>query len=126
MDTDTLVWIIVAVVIVLAMVAVVVMALRKKGEQELEDRREQAGELRQQASSTAPDVTDAQLRAEEADAKASLARTEAQRADEQAEAAKHRLAVEEAGQENLLRDADRVDPDVDHRSADDTGGSHRA
>ena len=126
MDTDTLIWIIVAVVVVLAMLAVVVMALRKKGEQELENRREHAGELRQQATSTAPDVTEAQLRAEEAEAKASLARTEAQRADEQAEAAKHRLATEEAGHEDLLRDADRVDPDVDQRGADDTGGSHRA
>jgi hypothetical protein len=136
MDTDTWIWIIVAAVVVLALLAVAAVAMRKKQQIKAEQRRVHADELRHQATATTPNVTEAQLRAEEADAQASLARTEAQRADEQAALERQRLAAEEAQREDLVREADRLDPDVDHtadgyapgeaRPTDDGGPTHRA
>lgn len=136
MDTDTVIWIIVAVVVVLALLTLAALAIRKKQARDAEQRRGQAQELRQQATSTAPGVTEAQLRTEEADAEARLMRTEAERAEQRAAEEKRQLAAEEAQREDLIRDADRLDPDVKHRSkdyrpgdpgpTDDSGGAHRA
>ena len=117
METDTLVWIIVTVVVVLAAAALVV-ALQKKRERERELRREQAGQLRQEAVSATPDVRTAAERLHHAEARAELAHVEARRADDDVVEAKRVLAAEEAQREDRLREADRVDPDVNTRAKD--------
>lgn len=137
MDNDTVIWIIVAIVIALVLLALVAMAVRRKQQRDADDRRVHAEQLRQRVTATSPDLTEAQLRAQEAEAQARLARTEAQRADQRAAEEQQRMAAEEAHREDLVREADRVDPDVDHRAEDyspgvddprpddATGGTHR-
>jgi len=107
-------WIILAVVVVIAIVAIVAMANKKRTEQH----RVQAEELRTQANSQAGGLTESQRAADEARAQAELAQAEAERAADRARAAEQGHQVEQATYEDQLREADRVDPDVDTRSAD--------
>lgn len=136
--SDTVIWIIVAAVVVLAVLAVLVLAIRAKQRKDVEHRRADAEELRRKATAAGPDLTEAQLRAQEADAQSQLAAREAERAEQAAEEERQRVAAEEAHREHLVREADRLDPDVDH-AADDyrpeadgprptngSGGAHRA
>ena len=116
MDTDTLIWVIVAVVVALVILAAVAMALNGGSKKRQADRRAQARHLRHEAEATTPSLSEAQLRASEADAQAQLARAEAERVERQAESERRRLAAEEAQREELVREADRIDPDVDHRA----------
>jgi septal ring factor EnvC (AmiA/AmiB activator) len=55
-------------------------------------------------------------RAAEAEARAEIARGEAERAEQRAAEARQGMHVEEARQEDVLRKADALDPDVDHRA----------
>jgi FtsZ-interacting cell division protein ZipA len=109
-----LIWVIVAVVVVVAIVAIVMMANKKRTEQ----RRTEAEALRTDASTHAGGLTESQRSAEEARAQAELARAEADRAAERAAAAEQGHQVEQATYEDKLREADRVDPDVNTKSAD--------
>jgi hypothetical protein len=109
-----LIWVIVAVVVALAIVVIVPMANKKRTEQH----RVRADELRSEASTQASGLTESQRAAEEARAQAELARAEADRAAERAEAAEQGHQVEQASYEDKLREADRIDPDVNTRSAD--------
>jgi FtsZ-interacting cell division protein ZipA len=109
-----LIWVIVAVIVVIAIVAIVMAANKKRTEQH----RTQAEELRTEASTQAGGLTESQRSAEEARAQAELAKAEADRAAERAAAAEQGHQVEQATYEDKLREADRVDPDVNTKSAD--------
>lgn len=112
-----LMWVVAAVVVVivvLAVAALVVSMLRRKQA----ERRHQAQALRAEAAGGSGSIAESQRRAEEARAQEERARHQAEQARERAEAARQRLLVDEAHQEDRIREADRVDPDVDTRADD--------
>jgi hypothetical protein len=109
-----LIWVIVIVVVVLVAVALVAMT----GKRRTEHRRERADALREEASTQAAVLPETQREATELRAKADLARTEAARAEEQAASAEQGHRIEQASYEDKLREADRLDPEVDHKAAD--------
>ena len=111
----TWVWIVIAVVVVLAVVGLLVMAANKKKQ---EQRRTQAGELRTDAHAQSASVLDADRQARDAEAEAARARAEAEAAERQAAEAGRARDMERATHEDQIREADRIDPDVDHRSDD--------
>lgn len=111
METDQIIWIVVAVVVVLAIVAALVMMSRKRRQSRSEAARNRAGELRQDAASGAAGVETSRSEAHQARARADAAEARAAEAEE-------RAAMEEAAVEDRVREADRVDPDLDHRSDD--------
>jgi hypothetical protein len=63
-------------------------------------------------------VLDADRQARDAEANAARARAEAERAERQAAEAGRARDMERAAHEDQIREADRLDPDVDHRSDD--------
>jgi uncharacterized coiled-coil DUF342 family protein len=81
-------------------------------------RRTRAEELRQEASDHAARLPESQRETEELRAKADLAKAEAARAEERAANAEQSHRVEEAGYEDKVREADRLDPDVSHQADD--------
>jgi hypothetical protein len=109
-----LIWLIVIVVVVLAAVALYAATSKRRTEK----RRERADALREEASTHAATLPESQREAEEARAKADLARTEAQRAEQEAATAEQGHRIEQASYEDKLREADRLDPDVDHKAPD--------
>ena len=102
---------IVVVLVVVAAVAWAVMGNRRK-----EAHREQAMELREDAVQSTAAIDASRREAEEAAARAEVARAEAERAEQDASLAQQGVVQEEARVEDRLREADRVDPDVDTRS----------
>jgi hypothetical protein len=108
-----LIWVIVIVVVIVAIVAIVMMNKKRT-----EQRRIEAEGLRTEATTQAGGLTESQREAEEARAQAELARAEADRAAERAATAAQGHQVEQASYEDKLREADRVDPDVNTKSAD--------
>jgi hypothetical protein len=109
-----LTWLIVIVVVVLVVGAIVALTGKRRAVQ----RRERAAELRDEASGHAAELPKTQRQAEELRAKADLARTEAARAEEQAADAEQGHRIEQASYEDKLREADRLDPEVDHKAGD--------
>ena len=129
MYTDTLIWIIVAVVVALVVIGLLVTLMNRKKQRQHEAR---AAELRQDAAARTPVVEEADVRAKEAQVEADRARYEAQKAEARAQQAQQARVVEEAELEDQLREADRLDPRVDTSAGDyrpqppQSGGSHRA
>jgi hypothetical protein len=80
--------------------------------------RAHAEELRTQAATQSSDLEESHRRTREAEAQAQLKQAEAERAAREAEQARQGHTVEQARQEEVLREADRVDPDVNHRADD--------
>ena len=115
MDSDTVIWIVVAVVVALLILGLLAALINKK---RTEQRKAQAAALRQDAQSRAPDLDEADVRAREAEVEAERARLEAERAQSRAMEAEQVRAAEQAGYEDRIREADRVDPAVDTRSSD--------
>jgi len=114
-ETDQIIWIIVAVVVVLALLALLAaLARKRKATQD----RHHAESLRQEAHSHQGMVQQEELRAREAEAEAERKRVEAERAESAATEARQAHLQEHARVEDQVREADRVDPDVDHRSED--------
>jgi FtsZ-interacting cell division protein ZipA len=109
-----LIWAIMIVVVIVVVAALVSVTGKRRSGQ----RHERAEELRQEATSQAAGLSESERQAEELRAKADLARSEAQRAEEQAANAEQGHQVEQAGYEDKLREADRLDPEVDHRAPD--------
>ena len=112
-DTTALILVIVAIVIVLAVIALLL--ARTKGR---ERRTREARELRTHAAGQATDVEYAQREAAARQAAAEQAREQAELAEARAVEAQQGLAHTEARQEDVVREADRIDPSVDHRSDD--------
>lgn len=112
MSLWTIVLIIVIVLVVLGLLA---WAVQRKKKQQARIR---ADELRSKAADTHTDVHLQDAKAREAEAEAQRARAQADRLE--AQAREERIAHEQvrAQQEDHLREADRLDPDVDHSGAD--------
>ena len=123
MNTSTIVWIIVLAVLLLLVIGLFAFVMNKR---KTEHNRARAEEIRTQAVTQTGDLTEAQRRAQEAEAQAQLKRAEAERAEERAAQAKQGHVMEEAHHEDRLREADRIDPDVDHRADDYAPGSTTA
>jgi uncharacterized protein HemX len=124
MKTSTVIWIVVAVLVVLALAALAVAASRKRKERQVAAQRTQAEQLRTEAATvSARDAAQARVEAKEAEARAERLRLEAQRAQESAAQARQGYDVEQARVEDRIREADRVDPDVDHETRSYEGGT---
>ena len=107
---------IVIAVIVLVVVAVAAYVIRKK---DREANIAKADELRAQAATRAQSsLPPAQDKAAEAEARAEEARAAAERAKAEADEARVTASQAEAEHESQVRDADRLDPRVDHTSDD--------
>ncbi|WGL51317.1 hypothetical protein P5P86_15285 [Nocardioides sp. BP30] len=122
---STIGWIIVAIVVVVLLVALAMWA-RSRRHQKLSAR---AAELRTEAQQHTSEIGSHRHQAKEASVRADAARLEAERAQREADEANTALAQEEALHEDRLREADRLDPAVDHKADDyhpTSGGSHRA
>lgn len=107
--------IIVVIVLAVLLLAGLIAASTKRKKQEVA--RERAGELRHEAT-----VSDTTRREQEAQARATAAEAERVRAEAdklEARAQQDRTAYDQtlAHQEDRIREADRLDPDVDHRDA---------
>jgi FtsZ-interacting cell division protein ZipA len=109
---STIGWIVVAVVIVVVVLALLAL-WRAQHRRTLAAR---AQTLREEARSHAPEVGQNRLEAHEAQVRADAAHLEAERARRDAEAAKTALAQQEAADEDRIREADRLDPAVDHEA----------
>ncbi len=109
-----LIWVIVVIVVIVIAALIVSLTVKRR----TAHRRDSAEQLRQEATSQASSLTESQRRTEELRAKADLAKTEAERAQEQAATAAQSHRIEQATYEDKLREADRLDPDVNTRSGD--------
>ncbi len=122
MSGMTIVVLVVVVVVVAVAAALVAMLLQRRN---TERKHAQAAQLRSQAAAQSGSLSDSRRRAENADLEAQDARIEADRARAEAEQAEARaaearqgMAMDEAVTEDAVREADRLDPDVDHRADD--------
>lgn len=111
----TLLIVIVAIVLLVAVVAALVLNARKK-----EQRREQAGDIRADAERAASGTASQGDQVRATEAAAEQARTRADRLEAQAREERTAYDQARAQQEDTVREADRLDPDVDHRSKDYT------
>ncbi len=123
-------WIIIILIVlaVLLAAALVWSAMKRKKDQV---GRERASELRSEAATSAAAKQEQEARAREAEAEAERVRAQADKLEAQAQEQRTSYDMTQARQENAVREADRVDPDVDHRSkeyAPDLDGTpgHRA
>lgn len=114
MDTGTIIWIVIAILVVAALVGLF-LAMKRRREAK---RREHATEIRHEAAAAAPDIRESELHAQEAEARAERARLQAESADQDAARARQGVDAERAEFEDRVRTADRVDPTVNHRSSD--------
>lgn len=114
MDTEDIIWIVVALLVLAALVGLL-MAMKKRKDAH---RHEQATGLRQEAAAAAPNLRESELEAQEREARAERARLEAERAEREAAEARQSVAAEHAHVEDKVRTADQVDPHVDHTSSD--------
>jgi FtsZ-interacting cell division protein ZipA len=114
MDSTALIILVVVVVIALAVVGLVV----ARGTKKREAARAQAEELRSDPVASGAGVHDANLEAQRAAEEAERLRREAEQAEAQARKAEQGVTVEQARQEDQLRQADRVDPDVNPKADD--------
>ena len=122
MSGMTIVVLVVVVVVVAVAAAIVAMMLQRRN---TERKHAQAEQLRSQAAAQSGSLSDSRRHAENADVEAQHARIQADRARadaEQAEAraaeAREGMAMDEAVTEDTVREADRLDPEVDHRADD--------
>lgn len=112
MDTDQVIWIVVAVVVVLAIAALALMLMRRAQHTKNVERAERASELRTEAHQHAQVLPDAQLHAQEERLQAEKLRLEAERAQERAHEAETGYLQEAATHEDRLREADQIDPNA--------------
>jgi flagellar basal body-associated protein FliL len=110
--SNTLAVILVVVAVLLVVAVVAVLLTRTKGK---ERRTREAYELRTQAAAQSVHVEETQHTAASQRAAAEAAREQAELAEARAAEAERELAQTEALQEDTVRDADRLDPSVDHR-----------
>lgn len=122
MDTGTIIWIVVAVVVIAIVAGVVMTAQRKR---RLEQDRHRATELREEAKAHTGQAEHSDLAAREAEAEAELARAQAEQAEAQATEARRDNLHDEARVEDHVREADHIDPDTDPSTPPEPGG-HRA
>lgn len=117
----TTAWIIIIIVVLVAAAVVAWWVTQQKKNKQ----HEHAEHLRQEAHEHAAVIPQVQDNAKEAEAKAEVARLEAERAAREAQEAKVAATQQEAVHEDRLRTADEVDPRVDTSSDDYTGTGTR-
>jgi hypothetical protein len=108
----------VIVVVVVALLALLAVSLRRRS---AGHRRGVAEGIRTEASGQVRDVRRAQHAASASEADAELARARAEEAELRAEEARRTADQHQAGYEDHLREADRIDPDVDEQAVDYSG-----
>jgi FtsZ-interacting cell division protein ZipA len=108
-------WIIIILIIVAVVLAAALIwtAMKRKKDQVA---RQRASELRSEAAETAASKAEQEARAREAQAEADRVRAEADKLEVRAHEERTSYDMTRAQQENAVREADRLDPDVDHRS----------
>lgn len=116
METSTIVWIVVAVIVIGAVIAFLV---TRSGARRTEAGRAKAAEIREQATEHDRRLREREASAAEAQARSDLARVEAQKREleaerlaEEAESRAGRAASVRQERDEQLRVADRHDPDV--------------
>jgi hypothetical protein len=107
--------IILIVLAVLLLIALIWTAMKRKKDQV---GRERASELRSEAATTAATKQEQEARAREAEAEAERVRAQADKLEVRAQEERTSYDMTRARQEDAVREADRVDPDVDHRSSE--------
>ena len=119
MDSSTVIWVIVAIVVVLVVIAAAVALSRRATARRTEHKRERAGELREQAAATQQGIRRHQAEADAADARAREMRAEADRKMAEAkrleaDAGDRKSTLHEHVQrrDEVLAEADEIDPDV--------------
>jgi FtsZ-interacting cell division protein ZipA len=112
-ETGTIVLIIVIAVIVLALIGLFGWMSNKK---KREHRHAEAERIRHEAAAGTGGIQESEVRAREAEARAEQARLQAERAEQDAARAHQGVTQEQAQHEERIREADRIDPAVDHRS----------
>jgi FtsZ-interacting cell division protein ZipA len=117
MSTTQVVWTIVVIVVVLALLALLAALWRNRS---AGHRRGRAEAIRTDASGRVGDVAQAQHAARGDEADAQLAQARAEEAEVRAAEARRAADQERAGYEDRLREADRLDPDVDEGAVDYT------
>jgi hypothetical protein len=110
-------WLVIILIVlaVILAVALIGFAVKRKKDQVA---RERASELRSDAATTAAATQMEEARAREAQAEADRVRAEADKLEAHAQEQRTSYDMTRAQQEDSLREADRLDPDVDHRSSD--------
>lgn len=113
MDTTTTVVVIVVILVLLAALAAWWASRRSKAR-----RRHEAAEVRAHAAAHHEGIRSSSEDLAVAQSRADIARAEAERAEREAMEARRELDMERALQEDRVREADALDPDVDHRAGD--------
>ena len=115
-------WVIIILIVlaVLLAAALIYTAMKRKKN---EVARQRAGELRSEAATSAVAKQEQEARAREAEAEAERARAQADKLDARAQSERTSYDQTRAAQEDRLREADRLDPDVDHRDPNYTPGA---
>lgn len=110
-------WLVIVLIVlaVLLLVGLVWSMARRKQDQQ---RRTRADELRTEAAGSAQEHRDEEAKARAAEAEAARVRAEADQLEHRAQDQRSTSEVTRARHEDRIREADRLDPDVDH-SADD-------
>lgn len=111
---DAWIWAVIIAVIVLIVLAGVLAGLKKKNEA----KRVRAQELREDAAGHTDHLDQSRRDAEVARLEAEKKRTEAERAEAVAAEREKARDADRALHEEQLREADRLDPDVDHTAPD--------
>jgi TolA-binding protein len=118
-------WVIIILIVlaVLLAAALIWTAMKRKKQQVA---RERAGELRSEAATSATAKQEQEARAREAEAEAERVRAQADKLDARAQEERTSYDQTRATQEDRLREADRLDPDVNHRDPDYRPGAPSA
>ena len=109
--SGAVIWIVVLVVILVVLGVVVALLMNKR---KTEQRRAHAAQLRTEAAGQSDAIAQSEREAAQAEAAAERARAEAARAEQRATEARQGVQMDQAVQEDRIREAQRVDPD-DHR-----------
>jgi biopolymer transport protein ExbB/TolQ len=141
MSSSTVIWVIVAIVVALVVIAALVALSRRASAKRDDRKRERAGELREQAAATQEGIRRHQAEADAAEAQARQMRAEAdrklaeaKRLEVDARAKKSTLHEHVERRDEVLRQADDLDPDVGRprdedvetdESVDTSTGQHR-
>lgn len=108
MSGGAIVWIVVLVVILVVLGVVVALMMNKRKN---EQRRAHAEQLRTEAAAQSDAIAHSEREAKLAEADAAAARAEAEQAERRAAEARQGVHMDQAVQEDRIREAQRVDPD---------------
>ena len=105
---STLIWILVVVAVLVAVAVVIALLVSRR---RTEHRRAEATRLRTEAAGQSDGIAVSEREAAQAEAKAEGARAEAEAAERRAAEARQGVHMDQARQEDRIREAQRIDPD---------------